>query len=151
MKTFHFNIIILSEKLYRWRNNLSLRMGLNITVHPLMNISTSCKVVFSLDQIFRERNFHHLEMNSYLHQKNPWLIALLFIHLNRRISVIMIIYVSCQVVWYSMTSSWIYERTRDCIPKLWRWLFFTKIENNNIYMYRGSLQDFYWKKAHTSV
>ena len=108
MKTVHFNLLILSEKLCGWRNHLSLCMGLNLTVHPLMNISTSCKVVFSLDQRFRERNFHHLEMNSYLHQKLfPWQVALFFIHWNIRIYVIMILYVSCQLVWYSITSSWI--------------------------------------------
>ena len=28
---------------------------------------------------------------------------------------------------------------------------FTHIESNMIYMYRGSLQDFYWKKELTSV
>ena len=37
----------------------------------------------------------------------PWQITLFYIHLNRRISVIMILDVSCQLVWCFMTSSWI--------------------------------------------
>ena len=88
-------------------------MGLNIIVHPFMNVSPSWKIVFSLVQIIREKYFHHLATNYYLHQEIlHWNIALLFIRWNRSIYMIIILYVSCQVVWYSMTSSWIYSGTR---------------------------------------
>ena len=56
-------------------------MGLNHTVHPLMNVSSSWKVVFSQDQRLRERNLQHLEMKYYLRQKLfPLQVNLLFIH-----------------------------------------------------------------------
>ena len=68
MNTVHFNLIIFSKNLCRWRKNLSLRMCLNHTVHPLMKAYPSWKVVFSLHQRFRQY-FHHLAINSYLHPK----------------------------------------------------------------------------------
>ena len=69
IKTVDLNLLILSENFCRRRKHLSLRMGLNQNVHPLMNVSLSWKVVLIQDQIIRERNLHHLAMNSYLHQK----------------------------------------------------------------------------------
>ena len=93
----------------RIKNHLVLRMDFNHIVHPLMNVYPSWNIVFSLDQIIIEIYFHHLAMNYYLHQEilhckfYP-----LFIHWNRRISVIIIIDVSCKVVLFLMTLSWIY-------------------------------------------
>ena len=95
MKIVHSNLLILSKNLFIWKTHLSLRMGLNPTVPPLMNVSLSWKVVFIQDGRIRWRHFHHLEINSYLHQKIfPWQIYILCIHWNRRISVIMILDVS---------------------------------------------------------
>ena len=79
--------------------------GLNHTVHPLMIVCLSWKVVFVQDKKTRVRHFHNFAMNSYPHQKIfPWKISLLCIHWNRKIFMIMILYVSCQEVWFLMTS-----------------------------------------------
>ena len=92
------------RELVIWRNHLDMRMGLNHTVHPLMDVYLSWKIVFSLYKRIREIYFHHLEMNSYLHQEIfHWKVALLFIHWNRRIYAITILDVSYQVIWCSMT------------------------------------------------
>ena len=108
MKIVHSNILILLENLCRWKNHLSLHMGLNTTVHPLMNNSLNLRVVFIRDVRIRLRHFHHLAMDSYLHQKILlWQIVILCIHWNRRISVIMILDVSCTVIWCLMTPSFI--------------------------------------------
>ena len=121
-----------------------LAYGLNHTVHPLAKVSPSWKIVFSLDKIIRERYFHHLEMNSYLHQKiSHWNFTLLFSYWNRRISVIIITYVSCQVVWCSMTSSWIWSGTRYQNDMRKELIVFYKYWEQKIYMYRESLQDFF--------
>ena len=53
MKIFHSNILILSKTLCIWKKHLSFRMGSNHTVHPLMKVSISWKVVFIKDGIIR--------------------------------------------------------------------------------------------------
>ena len=142
MNTVHFNLPILPDNLCIWRNNLSLHMGSNHTIHTLMNVYPRWNIVFSLDQIFRERYFHYLARNSYLHQRLfTRKVALFFIQRNRSISAIMILYVSCQVFdvrWHHHE----YNKEQEIWMPQRRRYFFTKIRNNNIYMYRGSLQDF---------
>ena len=94
-KTVHFSLLILSKHFCRQRNHLSLHMGLNHTVHTLMNFSPSWKFVFSLDQRFREINFHHLAMNSYLHQ----------IYFLDRLPY----YLSIEIEGYMLLLSWMYH------------------------------------------
>ena len=108
MKIVHSNIIILLENLCRQKKHLSLRIGLSHTVHPIMHVSLSWKVVFIQDGRIILIYFYHLAMNSYLHQIIfPWELAILCIHWNIKMPVIIIIYVSCKVVCCLMTSSWI--------------------------------------------
>ena len=44
-------------------------IGLSPNVHPLINGSLSWKVVSIQGVRIGRRHFHHLKMNSYLHQK----------------------------------------------------------------------------------
>ena len=55
-------------------------MGLSPNVHTLMKSYLSCKVVFIQGGRISQRYFHHLAINSYLHQKiPPWQMTILFI------------------------------------------------------------------------
>ena len=143
MKSVHFILPILSDIFCRWRNNFSLNMGLHHTAHPLSNVSPSWKVVFSLYQRFREIHFHRLELHNYLHQN--YLLERLPYYLSIETE-------GSLTLWYYMShSKWFdilwhhHEYTKEQeigMPQQIRLLFFTKIENNNLYIYRGSLQDF---------
>ena len=138
MKTVHFNILYWSDNHCGWRLHLGLRMDFNHIVHPLMNVSSSWKNVFSVEKIIREIYFHHLAMNYYLHQEIlHWKFALFFIYWNRSISVIIILDVSCQVVWCLMTSSWIYSGTRNWNAITKKMIVFLQRSMKNIYLYRG--------------
>ena len=122
-------------------------------LHPLMNIFPSWKIVFSLDQIIRERYFHHLEMNSYLHQEIlHWKVALFFIHWNRMISVIIILDVSCKVVWCLITSYYIYSGTRNWNATTKKMIVFLQrmIKKAFICMWYH-FKNFTGGKAHTSI
>ena len=114
---------------------------------------TSWKIVFSLDQIFIERYFHHFAMNSYLHKKRfPWQVSLSFIHWNRRISAMMILYISCQVVWCLMTSSWIYWRKRNWNDTTKNIIIFLQILRTTTFICTGGhFKTSTGKKAHRSV
>ena len=131
------------------KNHLVFRMVLNHTVHTLMNVSPSWKFVFIQYGRIIWRYFHHLEMNYYLHQNIfPWQLSLFNIRWNRRISVIMILDVSCQLVWifYEIIMN-IIRNKKLAHPIEENAFLFTHIENNIIYMYRGSLPYFYWKEV----
>ena len=152
MKTVHFNILILSEDLCRWRNHLSLRIYLNHTLHLLMNVSPSWSFVFSLDQRFREINFHHFSMNSYLHKNISFTgCPIIYPFKYKYICEYDTIFImSSGLIFYDIMMNIIRNKILECHKKEDD-CFFTNISNNNIYMYRGSLQYFYWKKGHTSV
>ena len=152
-KTVHFNLPTLSENYWRRRKYLSFRIGSNHTVHPLTKVSRRWKSVFSLDKSTRERYFHHLAIHFYLRQEIfHWKVALFFIHLNRRIYEIIILDVSCQALWCSMTSSRIYQGSRNWNSTTRKMIvFLTKIDSNNIYMYRGHFKNFNGRKVHMSV
>ena len=108
MMVVHSNLLILLENFWQWKNYMILGMGLYPNVHPWMNDSLSWKVIFLQGGRISRRHFHHLAMNSYPNQKiSPWQTTILCIQLNRRIYVIMILYVLCSVVWCLMTSSWV--------------------------------------------
>ena len=152
MKTVHFNLPNLSENSYIWRNHLSLHMGLNHTVHTLMNVYPSWKIVFSINKRRRGRYFHHLAIISYFHQEIfHWKVSLFFIHWNRRICEIIIIDVSCQVVWCSMTYHEYNQEQEIRIPRQRRWLFLQRLITKIFICPGGPFKTFTRMNAYTSV
>ena len=148
IKVVHNNHILILENLCQWRNIIVISQGLSTNVNPLMNGFLNWKYIY-IQQKISQRNFNHFKMNSYLHpKKSPWKAIILSSQWKIRIHVIMILDLLCPVVWCLMTSSWVIwrENIYHIILQKINCLF-TQIVSHIIYIYRGALQYFYWKKG----